>query len=369
MTRAGRVQPTDRVSDVLARDALLVDVFARCSSAFERLRNPLTRRVMARLVTVEQAARMGGVTVDALLAELNRALGFDGGGEVVAVVPAPATVDESPSVLERVRAGAPVVELDVRDDLRSGREPFSRIMEAVASLPDDAVLRLRAPFEPVPLFSVMARRGFVHAARREEDGDWSVLFARGAARQPEDAAEPTTARADDATSDEHVLDVRGLEPPEPMVRTLAALEALAPGGTLVQINARVPQFLLPILVERGWAYDIDTTDPSAVRVRIHRAGDIAGAESRRTFPFDQESVAMAASTIVLDVRPIPGRDKHSTIFRTFDALKPGESMQLVNDHDPRPLRYQLTAERPGTFDWAYEEEGPEVWRVRIARTS
>lgn len=71
--------------------------------------------------------------------------------------------------------------------------------------------------------------------------------------------------------------------------------------------------------------------------------------------------------IELDVRVIPPRDKHPTIFRTFDALKSGQAMILVNDHDPRPLRYQLAAERPESFEWHYQEEGPTVWRVRISR--
>jgi len=39
----------------------------------------------------------------------------------------------------------------------------------------------------------------------------------------------------------------------------------------------------------------------------------------------------------------------------------------VNDHDPKPLRYQLAAERPNLFGWTYEAEGPDVWRVRIER--
>lgn len=71
--------------------------------------------------------------------------------------------------------------------------------------------------------------------------------------------------------------------------------------------------------------------------------------------------------IELDVRVIPPREKHPTIFRTFDGLARGESMVIVNDHDPRPLRYQLLAERPETFDWTYLADGPEVWRVRIDR--
>jgi len=71
--------------------------------------------------------------------------------------------------------------------------------------------------------------------------------------------------------------------------------------------------------------------------------------------------------IELDARVIPPRDKHPTIFRTFDSLKSGQAMILVNDHDPRPLRYQLAAERPDSFTWTYQEEGPTVWRVRIDR--
>lgn len=79
---------------------------------------------------------------------------------------------------------------------------------------------------------------------------------------------------------------------------------------------------------------------------------------------------MSTSTskpVELDVRPIPPREKHPTIFHTFDSLGAGRSMVLINDHDPAPLRYQLMAERPGTFVWTYLEQGPEVWRVQIER--
>ena len=41
---------------------------------------------------------------------------------------------------------------------------------------------------------------------------------------------------------------------------------------------------------------------------------------------------------------------------------------LVNDHDPKPLYYQFSFERAGTFTWRYLEEGPEVWRVEIGKT-
>lgn len=70
----------------------------------------------------------------------------------------------------------------------------------------------------------------------------------------------------------------------------------------------------------------------------------------------------------IDVREILPRQRHPLIFQTFDTLGVGESFMLVNDHDPKPLFYQFSAERTGRFTWEYMEEGPETWRVQIGKT-
>ncbi len=70
---------------------------------------------------------------------------------------------------------------------------------------------------------------------------------------------------------------------------------------------------------------------------------------------------------VLDVREMAPKLRHPKIFQTFDALEPGASFILVNDHDPKPLLYQFTFERPEAFRWRYLEEGPDVWRVEIGK--
>jgi hemerythrin-like domain-containing protein/uncharacterized protein (DUF2249 family) len=69
----------------------------------------------------------------------------------------------------------------------------------------------------------------------------------------------------------------------------------------------------------------------------------------------------------LDVRSVSPRERHPMIFGAYEALGPGQSFVLVNDHDPKPLYYQFAAEQPGAFTWEYLEEGPEVWRVRIGK--
>lgn len=180
----------------------------------------------------------------------------------------------TPTVPPPARPWAPAdeVELDVRDDLRHGREPFSRILAAVAALGPTQVLHLRAIFEPLPLYRALAQRGFAARAHAHAPDDWSVWFHRADAAPLAPAAAPAAADADArADAPTVTLDVRGLTPPEPLQRTLAALDALPAGATLVQLNDRVPQFLLPLLHERGWAYAVDPSTADGVRVVIRRA--------------------------------------------------------------------------------------------------
>src|SRR5690606_19598496 len=70
---------------------------------------------------------------------------------------------------------------------------------------------------------------------------------------------------------------------------------------------------------------------------------------------------------LLDVTRIEPRLKHPTIFEHFDALEAGEDFTILNDHDPKPLYYQLLGERGNCFTWEYLEAGPQWWRVRISK--
>ncbi|MEO8111692.1 MAG: iron-sulfur cluster repair di-iron protein [Ginsengibacter sp.] len=70
---------------------------------------------------------------------------------------------------------------------------------------------------------------------------------------------------------------------------------------------------------------------------------------------------------ILNVTLLEPRQKHPTIFVRFDELAYGESLTIHNDHDPKPLYYQLLGERGNIFTWEYLEEGPEWWKVKISK--
>lgn len=74
-----------------------------------------------------------------------------------------------------------------------------------------------------------------------------------------------------------------------------------------------------------------------------------------------------SETKVVDVRPIPPAQRHPLIFGTFENMEVGQHVELVNDHDPKPLYYQFQAEYTGLFEWEYLERGPETWRVSIKK--
>ncbi len=124
-----------------------------------------------------------------------------------------------------------VHELDVRPLLATGQPPLDAILAAVAALPPGAALKLRAPFEPQPLYPKLAGLGLDACAQRENDGSYVILFS------------PRTVQ----------LDLRLLEPPEPMQRTLEAAATLPPRARIVSRTRFRPVHLLALLAEQGFA--------------------------------------------------------------------------------------------------------------------
>ena len=140
-------------------------------------------------------------------------------------------------------------------------------MAAVKALRPDDVLVLRAPFEPIPLYDVLGKRGLAHWTERRAPDDWSVWFYRRAVADPREGK--TAAPAERAA---RVIDVRGLEPPQPLVRILEELERLEPGQQIEVLHERRPMFLYPQLDERGFLHETDEPAPGLVRIVIRAGG-------------------------------------------------------------------------------------------------
>ena len=169
------------------------------------------------------------------------------------------------------------VRLDVREDIKNGREPFGKIMQTIACLKDSEQLLLIAPFEPAPLYALLAQQGFSHQSKPTAAGDWEVLFARGS----DGPANPDTAPAlsklpqgsqPRSCSGPPVLEVdaRGLEPPQPLVKILEALAALPEGARLRALTDRRPMHLYAQLEERGFVGESEEQKDGSFVTQIRR---------------------------------------------------------------------------------------------------
>lgn len=159
-----------------------------------------------------------------------------------------------------------LTEIDVRDELRSGRDPLARILLTADGLPPFGVLHVRAPFYPAPLVHLLVERGFAHHSESFGDDDWSTWFWL-------DGAPPRTpapGRSAGTPAPAGVLDLRRLPPPEPLVAILARIARDdTPFEVLLPLD---PPILDALLAPMDWIAERIAVDDDGARLRIRRSG-------------------------------------------------------------------------------------------------
>lgn len=146
---------------------------------------------------------------------------------------------------------------------------------------------------------------------------------------------------------------------------LEKFDALQSGESFLLINDHDPiPLYYEMKAEKGdvfnWKKIAD--GPEVWKIEITKTGGASCAVNTV-----KEKEGSQQQAFVLNVTLIEPRLKHPTIFKHFDALKAGEAFQILNDHDPKPLYYQMLGERGNIFSWKYLEQGPQWWRVQIRK--
>jgi TusA-related sulfurtransferase len=170
------------------------------------------------------------------------------------------------------------VELDVREELRNKRDPFEIIIGAVKKLDKNDLLVLHATIKPVPLLGLMKLKGYSGKSERLASDHWVTRFVHKThARllnqdqtEEEQEEEAVSLRPPGGPGRTVELDNRGLEPPQPMLRTLDALKKAAPGDKVIIHNDRVPAFLLEEIKEMGYPAEIANQPDGSAIVTIEK---------------------------------------------------------------------------------------------------
>ena len=242
-----------RISTLIAEDSKVIDTIASINKHFNKLKNPVLRRVLAPRVTIEDAAKIGGVTINVFLKKLAE-VGFE-------IEPSELegfkNINEE-KITDTHMNKENLVSLDVRPIISGGSDPFKEIMAAVKKLVNNQTLEIINSFEPIPLINKLKRQGYKTWTEKSENGTVHSFFIKdeNIAVEQNEKSENITVDFDEKFK-EFVgklkqIDVRHLEMPEPMTTILEELELLQKGHALFVEHKKVPQFLLPELKSRGF---------------------------------------------------------------------------------------------------------------------
>lgn len=266
------ISPHTKIAKLLKENPDSLEAIVSLAPKFERLRNPLLRKLLAGRTTISMAAKVGGCKVEDFFEKL-KPLGFE--------------VDENASMEQEEKQAFPkylqnvkkdkIVELDVRPIIDAGKDPLGSIMKSAKSIPSGGALKVINSFEPTPLIAVLEKQGYQYYVDFVEDNNVQTWFYKEGSDDTEIEVDDTAAAMEgfEEKMKEYEgrmveIDVRHLQMPMPMHTILETLADMDESKALYVNHKRIPVFLLPELRDAEWEYRIKEIDEGNVKLLIYK---------------------------------------------------------------------------------------------------
>lgn len=145
-----------KVSDLLDTYPHLESTLLELSPAFSKLRNPILRRTVAKVTTLQQAAKVAGISPILLLETLRQAAGLpiDNSSESIDIE------NEQKDKPEWFDETNITIRFDARPIIESGENPMQEIIRLSKELQNNQIMELTAPFKPIPIMDLLQSKGF-----------------------------------------------------------------------------------------------------------------------------------------------------------------------------------------------------------------
>jgi len=265
------INANTKINSILKQNANALEAIISISPKFNKLRNPLLRKLIASRTSISEASKIAGVGVNDFFLKL-KPLGF--------------TIDETikeeennqpktvPGFLKNADAKN-IEELDVRPVIESGKDPFSIITRKIKQLEAGKILKLINSFEPIPLINILSKQGFEHYVETTNENVVNTYFYKSGeiklnSSEEVKPAEDWQTLLQQFENNIITIDVRHLEMPQPMLTILEELEQLPQGKALYVYHKRIPVFLLPELREKNFDYRIKEISDGEVHLLIFK---------------------------------------------------------------------------------------------------
>ena len=264
-----KINQDTKISKILEENEKSIDTIASVNKNFTKLQNPFLRKLFAPRVSIKDAAKIGGTTSNEILKKLEL-IGFE--------VQYSKNKEETNIMHNTISMKKEkVVTLDVRPILETGTDPYHAIMDTLKTMNDDETLLIINTFEPVPLLNKLKSKGYEYEVARGDDGTVHTYLTKTGIVEEDDKEEASNNEELTFNQAEikykgkmHEVDVRDLEMPLPMVTILQEIEKIEEHEVLYVHHKRLPQYLLPELETRGWAYVNKEVDDDNMKFIIYK---------------------------------------------------------------------------------------------------
>jgi uncharacterized protein (DUF2249 family) len=265
------INANTKISKILKQNPDALEVIISINPKFEKLRNPLLRKLMAARTSIGMASKIGGFGIEKFFEKLEP-LGFQPDRE--AAKENHSQKPKLPAFFSSVKPGE-IVDFDVRPIIEAGNDPLSTIVTKVKSIPKGGVLKIINSFEPTPLIVLLQKQGFESFVDNVDDQVVETYFYKKSNETPkfeqtEGNPEGWNELIKKFDGKMQSVDVRHLEMPQPMMTILESIEKLPADHALFVYHKRIPVFLLPELKERKFDYRIKEEAPNEVRLLIFK---------------------------------------------------------------------------------------------------
>lgn len=164
------ISPKTKVGELLDAYPELEEVLMEMSPAFHKLKNPILRKTVAKVATLQQISVVGGLPVESIINRLRSETGQDqttetfNDGEQISDYPQ--WVDESQVV--SVYNAIPVI--------NAGESPMTEILKRANELKQGEILEVQTPFIPAPIIDMLKSKKFLAASVRK--GEFFCTYIR-----------------------------------------------------------------------------------------------------------------------------------------------------------------------------------------------
>ena len=165
------INPKTKILQLIEAYPHLEDILIDYIPTFKKLKNPILRKTVAKVATIQQAAAICKVKVEVLINHLRKEVGQ----QLLSGETNSPYITDKPVWFKSEKINE---EFDIREMLEAGEHPVNHVVSELKKLEDGLIYKIIAPFLPAPLIDKATSLGFHHWFVEDKENCFQIFFSK-----------------------------------------------------------------------------------------------------------------------------------------------------------------------------------------------